>query len=220
MESLLANPQLSRFDPLGRILCYDDFDAGLNGWTGLIGNYEDSLDTMLPDYRDLRPPMLSNLTMWDTGTAGRRGCTALNCQPWPTSGVCSTRPFGSKPTRISGPFSISTPCYYPGSLRNEYATEPHRRRRAQSTLGGRLCHFSAARRALTPYIGAGLGAAFVKVSDVKCSAVKLSGSSHCCWSRRFRHQRREDQRVLLPVSTNHTVCSMILKSSLSDMFSM
>ena len=28
------------------------------------------------------------------------------------------------------------------------------------------------------------------------------------------------QRVLLPVSTNHTVCSMILKSSLSDMFSM
>ena len=32
--------------------------------------------------------------------------------------------------------------------------------------------------------------------------------------------RKKDQRVLLPVSTNHTVCSMILKSSLSDMFSM
>ena len=31
---------------------------------------------------------------------------------------------------------------------------------------------------------------------------------------------RYHQRVLLPVSTNHTVCSMILKSSLSDMFSM
>ena len=56
MESLLANPRLSRFDPLERILCYDDFDAGLNGWTGLIGNYEDSLDAMLPDYQDLRPP--------------------------------------------------------------------------------------------------------------------------------------------------------------------
>ncbi len=31
---------------------------------------------------------------------------------------------------------------------------------------------------------------------------------------------KEDQRVLLPVSTNHTVCSIILKSNLSDMFSM
>lgn len=31
---------------------------------------------------------------------------------------------------------------------------------------------------------------------------------------------RYHQRVLLPVSTNHTVCSMILKSNLSDMFSM
>ena len=25
---------------------------------------------MLPEYADMRPPMLSNLTMWDTGTAG------------------------------------------------------------------------------------------------------------------------------------------------------
>ena len=32
--------------------------------------------------------------------------------------------------------------------------------------------------------------------------------------------RQQIQRVLLPVSTNHTVCSMILKSNLSDMFSM
>lgn len=53
-----------------RILCYDDFDNGLQGWTGLIGNYEDSLDSLLPGYRDLRPPTLSNLSMWDTGTDG------------------------------------------------------------------------------------------------------------------------------------------------------
>ena len=65
-----ADPRLSRFDPLGRILCYDDFDHGLQGWSELIGNYEGSLDSMLPEYRDMRPPMLSNLTMWDTGTAG------------------------------------------------------------------------------------------------------------------------------------------------------
>lgn len=64
------DPQLSRFEPLERILFYDDFDHGLQGWTPLIGNYEDSLDSILPDYRDLRGPMLSNLTQWDTGTDG------------------------------------------------------------------------------------------------------------------------------------------------------
>jgi len=65
-----AHPQLSRFDPLRRIICHDDFNRGLCGWTGLIGNYEDTLDSVLPEYQDLRPPMLSNLTAWDTGTAG------------------------------------------------------------------------------------------------------------------------------------------------------
>jgi len=39
------------------------------------------------------------------------------------------------------------------------------------------------------------------------------------FGRKFRNLFKA-QRVLLPVSTNHTVCSMILKSSLSDMFSM
>jgi len=66
----VMNPKLSRFNPLSRIVCFDDFDHGLHGWTGLIGNYEKSLDAMLPEYRDLRPPMLSNGTMWDTGSAG------------------------------------------------------------------------------------------------------------------------------------------------------
>jgi len=67
---LHANPALSRFDPLSRIIAYDDFDGGLQGWTGLIGNYEHTLDAMLPQYRDLRAPMLSNLTVWDTGSDG------------------------------------------------------------------------------------------------------------------------------------------------------
>ena len=66
----LIDPALSRFDPLPRILCYDDFDRGMQGWTGLIGNYEGSLDSMLPPYQQLRGPMLSNLTVWDTGTDG------------------------------------------------------------------------------------------------------------------------------------------------------
>jgi len=67
---LSADPQLSRFEPLERILFYDDFNQGLQGWTALIGNYEDSLDAMLPEYKDMRPPMLSNLSMWDSGTVG------------------------------------------------------------------------------------------------------------------------------------------------------
>lgn len=86
-ELLKADPRLSRFEPLERILCYDDFDTGLCGWSPLIGNYEDSLDSILPEYRDLRPPMLSNLTMWDTGTAGSmEGTYALKLATRPTAG--------------------------------------------------------------------------------------------------------------------------------------
>jgi hypothetical protein len=65
-----ADPHLSRFDPLQRLLYFDDFDDGHHGWMELIGNYEGSLDTMLPDYRDHRPPMLSSAVMWDTGSHG------------------------------------------------------------------------------------------------------------------------------------------------------
>jgi hypothetical protein len=69
-DLLHADPVLSKFDPLFRILFYDDFDRGMGGWSELIGNYEGSLDNMLPEYADLRPPMLSTATMWDTGSAG------------------------------------------------------------------------------------------------------------------------------------------------------
>ena len=65
-----ADLRLSRFDPLERIILLNDFDDGLNGWTELIGNYENSLASMLAPYRDLRPPMLSSATVWDTGTGG------------------------------------------------------------------------------------------------------------------------------------------------------
>jgi hypothetical protein len=56
-----ADPKLSRFDPLDRILFCDDFDQGVQGWSELIGNYEHTPDSMLSEYRDIRPPMLSNL---------------------------------------------------------------------------------------------------------------------------------------------------------------
>lgn len=69
-QILTIPPAISRFDPLPKILFFDDFDHGLQGWTGLIGNYEGSLNSMLPPYRDLRVPQLSNLTQWDTGSDG------------------------------------------------------------------------------------------------------------------------------------------------------
>ena len=120
MESLLANPRLSRFDPLERILCYDDFDAGLNGWTGLIGNYEDSLDAMLPDYQDLRPPMLSNLTMWDTGTAGSmEGTYALKLATRPQAGGLSV---GIKRHTFRALGQVQLECYFafkPRSIRTQ-----------------------------------------------------------------------------------------------------
>ena len=87
-QSLLhANPRLSKFDPLSRIIYYDDFDEGLHGWSELIGNYEDTLDSMLPGYEDLRPPQLSNGTMWDTGSAGSmEGTYALKLATRPKKG--------------------------------------------------------------------------------------------------------------------------------------
>ena len=61
---------LERFDPLGPILFHDRFDRGLNGWIGLIGNYEDSLDKMLPVFRPMNQPMLSTAVSWDSGSHG------------------------------------------------------------------------------------------------------------------------------------------------------
>ena len=64
---------LGAMEPLQRLLYYDDFNNGIGGWGSLIGNYEDRVDSMLPEYMDMRPPMLSNLTMWDAGTSGAIG---------------------------------------------------------------------------------------------------------------------------------------------------
>ena len=64
----LADPALSRFDPLPRIICLDDFDRGFCGWTQLVGNYEETLDAMLPGYAQHTSPMLSTLPNWDAGS--------------------------------------------------------------------------------------------------------------------------------------------------------
>ena len=69
-NAVRCDPRLSRFDPLGRILYFDDFDNGMNGWTCLVGNYEDSLETMTRSYARHTQPMLSQITHWDSGTHG------------------------------------------------------------------------------------------------------------------------------------------------------
>lgn len=85
-----VDPALSKFDPMERILFYDDFDNGMSGWTLMTGNYEKSLKTLLPTQRDFRPPMLSNLTMWDSGTAGSlHGSYALKLATKPDAGSIS-----------------------------------------------------------------------------------------------------------------------------------
>lgn len=61
---------LSRFNPLSRMMFYDDFNHGMSGWTILTGNYTGSLRNMHEGYRQFTPPMLSNLTQWDGGTHG------------------------------------------------------------------------------------------------------------------------------------------------------
>ena len=65
-----ADPRLSKFNPLPRILFHDDFDEGINGWCELLGNHNGNLDQVRTIAADLRPPQLSNCTFFDIGTHG------------------------------------------------------------------------------------------------------------------------------------------------------
>lgn len=67
---LQSDPALSRFDPLPRIISFDRFSTGHCGWSQLVGNYEDDLDTMLPGYAQHSSAMLSTLSHWDAGSHG------------------------------------------------------------------------------------------------------------------------------------------------------
>ncbi|HEY3837592.1 MAG TPA: DUF6772 family protein [Bryobacteraceae bacterium] len=65
-----TNPELSKFNPLRRILFYDDFDNGHNGWCELQANHNGNLDELRPALRDMRPPQISNCGFFDIGTHG------------------------------------------------------------------------------------------------------------------------------------------------------
>lgn len=70
IASLRADPALSRFDPLPRLICHDDFSRGHCGWSQLVGNYEGDLDSMLPGYAQHTSAMLSTLAHWEAGSHG------------------------------------------------------------------------------------------------------------------------------------------------------
>jgi hypothetical protein len=61
---------LERFNPLSRILTYDDFDGRACGWAQLNGNHNGDLDAVRPIYRDMRPPQISTVDFFDIGTHG------------------------------------------------------------------------------------------------------------------------------------------------------
>jgi hypothetical protein len=84
-----ADPALSRYNPLSRILVFDKFDTGTHGWTELIGNHdgEGNLDTVDDHMRDFRPPQLSSCTFFDVGTHGAMtGNYALKVATRPLAG--------------------------------------------------------------------------------------------------------------------------------------
>jgi hypothetical protein len=85
---LRADPGLSRFDPLPRIISHDRFSEGHCGWSQLVGNYENDLDTMLPGYAQHTSAMLSTLPHWDSGSHGGMGSSyALKIATRPRKGA-------------------------------------------------------------------------------------------------------------------------------------
>lgn len=66
----LTDVRISKFNPLPRILSFDDFNQGFNGWCELVGNHDGDLDNIQPVFSDMRPAQLSTCTFFDIGTHG------------------------------------------------------------------------------------------------------------------------------------------------------
>lgn len=101
---MLANPEISRFRPLRRILFYDDFDNGINGWAELEANHNGNLDELGPWLNDARPPQLSSCTFFDIGTHGSLSGTyslKLATRPKPFHAAVALKRFTySQPCRV------------------------------------------------------------------------------------------------------------------------
>ncbi len=125
-ELLRADPRLSRFTPLERILHWDDFNTGQHGWQAYFPDY-DGWDDYPGRYAPVDPvsglveqarrdpgiridrqlplgprgvPMLSSLTSWDVGSANAlTGTYALKV---PTLARTGSRAFAQK--RLGSPW--------------------------------------------------------------------------------------------------------------------
>jgi hypothetical protein len=104
MEHFVAfDPGLSKYQPLKRIICYDDFDKGLNGWMDLHPNYVGKdFNTLRYSYVDKTqwgPLMLSSASFRFSGTHGSMDGTY--------SLKLSTRPVANPYTEAPAPGSLS-----------------------------------------------------------------------------------------------------------------
>ena len=103
-EHVAFNPELSRFNPLKRILFHDDFDNGINGWAELQANHNGNLDDLRPVLKDMRPPQLSSCTFFDLGTHGSLNGTyalKLATRPKPFHTAVGVKRFTySKPCKV------------------------------------------------------------------------------------------------------------------------
>ena len=91
MQRFVAHdPQLERFNPLSRIVTFDDFDAGFNGWLDLTPNYVqdgyESFDSVV-DLSSFAPTMLSSAPMRFAASHGSmNGNYSLKLTTAPTGG--------------------------------------------------------------------------------------------------------------------------------------
>jgi hypothetical protein len=104
MEHLIAlDAGLSKYQPLKRIICYDDFDKGLNGWMDLHPNYVgkdfNTLRYSHVDKTQWGPLMLSSASFRLAGTHGSMDGTY--------SLKLSTRPVANTYTEAPAPGSLS-----------------------------------------------------------------------------------------------------------------
>lgn len=104
MEHVIAlDAGLSKYQPLKKIICYDDFDKGLNGWMDLHPNYVgENFNTLRFSHVDKTqwgPIMLSSASFRFAGTHGSMDGTF--------SMKLSTRPIAGPYTEAPVPGSLS-----------------------------------------------------------------------------------------------------------------
>lgn len=94
---MMIDPGLSKFQPLNHILCYDDFDQGMNGWMDLHPNYVgenfNTLRFSQVEKTQWGPIMLSSASFRWAGTHGSmNGTYSLKLATRPTANLYEQPP--------------------------------------------------------------------------------------------------------------------------------